>query len=102
MSRNHPDRLLLSLRDCDSDFVSDVEIPADMEISRLSTGLLRLLQQYEGSRYAYSTVLTLYHNERKLESGQTPASLGLWDGSELQFRTEPKKGEQYERLHDPS
>lgn len=86
MKKDHPERLLLSLRDQSSNFASDAELPADMEISRLSVGLLRLLRQYEGSRYGHCTTLTLYHEGRELQNGETLASLGLWDGSELQFR----------------
>lgn len=85
MREKHPEKVLLCLRDREHDYKTDVELGADMFVSELKTGLLRLLKRWESACYGSCTSLTLYYNGRQLKDNETPASLGIWDGSELQF-----------------
>ena len=86
MSAVIPERVLVSLQDRESGFQSDAELPSHMPASKLSVGLLRLLQSHEPGRYSGCTKLDIWIGDRKLSNDQTLASVGAWDGTVLAIR----------------
>lgn len=90
MSEKHPKKLLVSLQDRKSDYRTDAELPADMRISDLKEGILRMLKAFEYTRYGFGERLDLFCNDQTLEDSETLSSLGIWDGSKLQFRISAK------------
>ena len=86
MREDYPPKVIISLKDTTLDYSSDVELPSEMPIKDLSTGLIRLLRTYEPRKYAGCTSVDLWFGDEKLKDEQTLASIGAWDGSELTLR----------------
>lgn len=89
MTADIPGSVIVAVRDEDSAFQCDFELPTQQKIGDLTKGLLRLLREFELNRYGHKTAAELWSGSRRLADDQTLASADIWDGAEL-------------RLHFPS
>lgn len=86
-----PDRVIVAVVDSDNGYTSDMELPTEMPVDDLAKGILHLLREYEPRKYAGRYLPVLYAKGRELNSGETLASAGIWDGAEIVLRFPEKK-----------
>lgn len=86
-----PDSVIVAVVDNDNGYTSDMELPTEMLVDDLVKGILHLLQEYEPRKYAGQRLPVLYAKERELDGGETLASAGIWDGTEIVLRFPEKK-----------
>ncbi len=83
MTAEIPSSVLVTISDKSSNYKSDFELPSQMFVKDLATGILRMLRTFEPRKYAGRVSVDLWVGETKLKDEQTLASAGVWDGSEI-------------------
>ena len=82
MQQNYPENVIVTVRMKSLDLEADVRLPADSVFENWLPELIWVLNQYR-STYLDPRTLTVSNNGRKLQSNDSLASLGIWDGSVL-------------------
>jgi len=82
MQQNYPENVIVTVRMKSLDLEADVRLPADSVFENWLPELTWVLNQYR-STYLDPRTLTVSHSGRKLQSNDSLASLGIWDGSVL-------------------
>ena len=82
MQQNYPENVIVTVRMKSLDLEADVRLPADSVFENWLPELTWVLNQYRGTYLAPRTLVVSY-NGRELETNDSLASLGIWDGSVL-------------------
>lgn len=82
MKQNYPENVIVTVRSRSFDLEEDVRLPADSVFENWLPELTWVLNQYRRT-YLDPYALAVSYNGRKLQSNDTLASLGAWDGSVL-------------------
>ena len=82
MEQNYPENVIVTVRLKWRNLEADVRLPTDSAFENWLPELTWVLNQYRKT-YLDPRTLTVSYNGRKLQSNDTLASLGAWDGSVL-------------------
>lgn len=79
MQQKYPENVIVTVRLRNME--ADVRLPTDSAFKNWFPELIKVLNQYRGVGLDSTCIVS--YNERKLQSNDTLASLGAWDGSVL-------------------
>jgi len=82
MQQNYPENVIVTVRLKSRDLEADVRLPADSVFENWLPELTWVLNEFRRT-YLDSRSLAVSYNGRELQSNDTLASLGAWDGSVL-------------------
>lgn len=82
MEKNYPENVIVTVRSRSLNLEEDMRLPADSVFENWLPELAWVLNQYRRT-YLDPHTLTVSYKGRKLQSNDTLASLGAWDGSVL-------------------
>lgn len=82
MQQNYPENVIVTVRLKGLNLEEDVRLSTDSVFENWLPELIWVLNQYRRTSLNPRT-LTVSYNGRKLQSNDTLASLGAWDGSVL-------------------
>ena len=82
MQQNYPENVIVTVRMKSLNLEADVRLPADSVFENWLPELTWVLNQYRRTYFDPQT-LAVFHNGRELQSDDSLASLGIWDGSVL-------------------
>jgi len=82
MEQNYPENVIVTVRMKIQNLEADVRLPADSVFENWLPELTSVLNKHRRT-YLDPHTLTVSYNGRKLQSNDTLASLGAWDGSVL-------------------
>lgn len=82
MQQNYPENVIVTVHLKRLNLEADVRLPADSVFENWLPELTWVLNQHRGT-YLDPRALTVSYNGRELQSNDTLASLGIWDGSVL-------------------
>lgn len=82
MQQDYPENVIVTVRSRSLNLEEDVRLPADSVFENWLPELTWALNQYRRT-YLEPHALTVSYNGRKLQSSDTLAALGAWDGSVL-------------------
>ena len=82
MHLNYPENVIVTVRLSGTNLEEDIRLPADGVFDNWLPELAWVLNEYRGTHLDPSTLAVSFHG-RRLQSNDTLASLGAWDGSVL-------------------
>lgn len=76
------DNIIVTITDRNKSFFYDIELPVDLEITKLKDDIVEALNGYNPELFLNNATISLFCNRtgKKLEADETLTKAGVWNG----------------------